>query len=161
MEYRSIVLFDKGTKIYYLKFVDNKERLAEIEKLKAESRISEDEYKLLVSLAQKENSAAENSLTAPLATSEDKSSSQSLRTGLIAVGVIVLAVVAFKFLIPGDPIKSNDYKNLVKQKAELISKKTDLEAQLLANPSVQPEIEDYVIKVERWKDVLSQIEGLG
>lgn len=141
--------------------MDINERLAELEKLKAESRISEDEYKLLVSLAQKENSPAENSLTAPLASSEDKPSSLSVRTGLIALGVIVLAAVAFKVLIPGDPIKSNDYKNLVKQKSELISKKTELEAQLMAIPSVQPEIEDYVIKVERWKDVLSQIEGLG
>ena len=137
------------------------ERLAELNSLKAESRISEDEYTLLVSLAQKESQATENSVEKAVAFSGDKPSSMTVKSGLIAVGVIVLAVVGFRILQPGDPIESKEYKDLITQKAELITKKTELETQIAAVPDVQAEIDESAIRVERWKEALTQIEGLG
>ena len=141
--------------------MDLTERLAELNSLKAESRISEDEYKLLVSLAQKENQATENLVVTPGAFSEERPSAMTVKSGLVAVGVIILAVVAFRFLQPGDPIESKEYKDLITQKAELNTKKTELETQIAAVPDVQSEIDESAIKVERWKEALTQIEGLG
>lgn len=85
------------------------ERIAELEKLKSDGRISEDEFRLLVSVALKDVSETEKVVATPSIIPESKSSIKSNKVGLIAVVLIVLAVVAFKVMQPSSspPNKSD------------------------------------------------------
>jgi ATP-dependent Zn protease len=146
--------------------MDISARIAELEALKLGGQISQEEFDVLLSLAQNQN--AQSSEQTDQKTSdnsesntEQSSSNFSIKKALIAVAVIVLLVFAFISTRQGEPMDSKEYKALLQQKSELLATKTDLESKTGDVDKLQTEIDDYSERVELWKSLVSDVNSLG
>lgn len=142
------------------------DRIAELEALKSGGQISQEEFDVLLSLAQKQNiqSGEQTEHKTPdssQSSAELSSANISVKKGLIAASVIVLIVIAFRFTRQGDPVESKEYKALLQQKSELLATKTDLESKTGDVDKLQADIDDYTQRVERWKLRISDVNSLG
>lgn len=154
------------------------EKLAAIEKLKAEGSISESQYKNLVMIALEEvenipdqKQADVPDLPPPLL--ENSAVERKLPEGVAKK--IVGTVAAFAIIFVGirvfgssDPIESKEYKELFSKKSDLISKRSELNAKkneldlkLGAFEGNQAAIEDYERRIRKWNDVISAIRSIG
>ena len=150
--------------------MDISSRIAELEALRSLGKISQQEFEVLLELAQNQNSSAntQNFVQAEKEPTEISSSETEIQTAsfspkriLIAIGLIVLLVLFFRVTRQGDPIESKQYKELLKQKASLLDTKSDLEGQTGDADDLQAEIDDYTQKVEGWKLRISDVNSLG
>ena len=170
-----IFLIDTNCDI--VKEMELSERIAELEALKSSGQISQQEFDVLVSLAQTQNaksveqppvlleeSGSENTQTE----SERASSIFSPKKGLIVFAAIVLLAFAFKSTQQSDPKESKEYKQLLKRKTELLATKTerlltktDLEGKIGDVDELQTDVNMYIDGVERWKQRISDVNSLG
>ena len=153
------------------------ERIAELEAMKSGGQISQQEFEVLVSLAQTQNtkSAEQPSVLLEQNDSENaqskpkgSSSTFSPKKGLIVFAAIVLLAFAFKSTQQGDPKDSKEYKQLLQQKTQLLAKKairlltkTELEGKIGDVDRLQSDIDEYTGVVERWKQRISDVNSLG
>lgn len=153
------------------------ERIAELEAMKSGGQISQQEFEVLVSLAQTQNIKSAEQPPVLLeqndsenAQTETKGSSSTFSTkkGLIVFAAIVLLAFAFKSTQQGDPKDSKEFKQLLQQKTDLLAKKaerlltkTDLEGKIGDVDKLQADVNEYTDGVERWKQRISDVNSLG
>lgn len=155
-----------------------KEKLAAIEKLKAEGSVSDSQYAnlLKIALEEVENVPDQKQADAPdlpPRVVENSAAQRKLPEG--ALKIIAATVAAFVVVFVGirvfgssDPIESKEYKELLSKKSDLVSKKSELnaqksqlESQLGAFEGNQVAIEDYERRIKKWNDVISAIGSIG
>lgn len=153
------------------------ERIAELEAMKSGGQISQQEFEVLVSLAQTQNAEPMGQSPVLLEQNDSKnaqskpkgsSSTFSPKKGLIVFAVIVLLAFAFKSTQQGDPKDSKEFKQLLQRKTELLAKKaehlltkTDLEGKIGDVDKLQADVNEYTDGVERWKQRISDVNSLG
>ena len=153
------------------------ERIAELEAMKSGGQISQQEFEVLVSLAQTQNAKSveqspvlleENESENAQSETKGSSSTFSSKKGLIVFSAIVLLAFAFKSTKRGDPKDSTEYKQLLQQKTELLAKKderlltkTDLEGKIGDVDKLQADVNEYTDGVERWRQRISDVNSLG
>ena len=157
-------------------------RIAELEAMMSSGQISQQEFDVLVSLAQTQNAKSmeqsqvlleENNSENAQSKTEGSSSIFSTKKVLTIFVVIVFLVFAFKST--RDPKESTEYKKLLQKRTELLAKKADLEsktADLVKLQSdlegktgdlvkLQSDVDDYTDRVEGWKQRISDLNSLG
>jgi hypothetical protein len=137
--------------VVYSVFVESNERREQLEQLRAEGRITEQEFANLIQ--------ASESVTA---SQESQSETLVKRTlvspkKLLLLGSAVLLVVVVVLLArPGNPLESKEYKELLDKKSALETKKSNLEATLQKfqdASEISAEISDYERRVADWNAV--------
>ena len=154
------------------------EKLAAIEKLKAEGSITESQYVNLVKIALEEVESVPDQKQAdvpnlPPPVSENSVVERKLPEGAAkkvaaVVAALVVVFVGIRVFGSSDPIESKEYKELLSMKSDLVSKKTELnakkillESKLDAFEGNQVAIEDYERRIKYWNDVISAIRSIG
>jgi len=159
------------------------ERIAELEAMKSGGQISQQEFEVLVSLAQTQNTESAEQPPVLLeqndsehAQTETKGSSStfSSKKGLIVFAAIVL--LAFAFKSTRDPKDSSEYKRLLQQKKELLITKAGLEGKITKDlvklqsdlegkigdvDKLQADVNEYTDGVERWRQRIGDVNSLG
>jgi len=155
-----------------------REKLAAIEKLKAEGSITESQYVNLVKIALEEvesvpdqKQASAPDLPPPVAevvAVEKKLPEGAVKKIAAVVAASVVIFFAVRVLGSSDPIESKEYKELLSKKSSLISKKSELNIKKSALQSkvdgfedIQFEIEDYEGKINRWEETISAVRSNG
>jgi hypothetical protein len=143
-------------------------RIAELEAMMSSGQISQQEFDVLVSLAQTQNAKSteqsqvlleENNSENAQSETEGSSSILSIKKVLTIFVVIVILVVAFKFT--RDPKESTEFKNLLQKRTELLAKKTDLESKTADVVKLQFYVNDYMERIDAWKRRINDVNSLG
>jgi hypothetical protein len=143
-------------------------RIAELEAMMSSGQISQQEFDVLVSLAQTQNAKSmeqsqvlieENNSENPQSETGGSSSIFSIKKVLTIFVVIVFLVVAFKFT--RDPKESTEFKNLLQKRTELLAKKTDLESKTADVIKLQSYVNDYTERIDAWKRRINDVNSLG
>ena len=143
-------------------------RIAELEAMMSSGQISQQEFDVLVSLAQTQNAKSmeqsqvlleENNSENAQSETEGSSSILSIKKVLTIFVVIVILVVAFKFT--RDPKESTEFKNLLQKRTELLAKKTDLESKTADVVKLQFYVNDYTERIDAWKRRINDVNSLG
>jgi hypothetical protein len=143
-------------------------RIAELEAMMSSGQISQQEFDVLVSLAQTQNAKSmeqsqvlieENNSENPQSETGGSSSIFSIKKVLTIFVVIVILVVAFKFT--RDPKESTEFKNLLQKRTELLAKKTDLESKTADVIKLQSYVNDYTERIDAWKRRINDVNSLG
>jgi hypothetical protein len=143
-------------------------RIAELEAMMSSGQISQQEFDVLVSLAQTQNAKSmeqsqvlieENNSENPQSETGGSSSIFSIKKVLTIFVVIVFLVVAFKFT--RDPKESTEFKNLLQKRTELLAKETDLESKTADVVKLQSYVNDYTERIDAWKRRINDVNSLG
>jgi hypothetical protein len=143
-------------------------RIAELEAMMSSGQISQQEFDVLVSLAQTQNAKSmeqsqvlleENNSEHAQSETEGSSSIFSIKKVLTIFVVIVFLVVAFKFT--RDPKESTEFKNLLQKRTELLAKETDLESKTADVVKLQSYVNDYTERIDAWKRRINDVNSLG
>jgi hypothetical protein len=143
-------------------------RIAELEAMMSSGQISQQEFDVLVSLAQTQNAKSmeqsqvlleENNSENAQSETEGSSSILSIKKVLTIFVVIVILVVAFKFT--RDPKESTEFKNLLQKRTELLAKETDLESKTADVVKLQSYVNDYTERIDAWKRRINDVNSLG
>lgn len=146
------------------------ERIAELEGMKSSGAISQQEFDVLVSLAQTQTSESagpsavvleQNNSIQAQAEPKKSSSTFSIKKGLIVSAALVILVLAFKSTQQSEPKDSKEYKELLQKKTELLAKKTELESKTGDADLLQYDVDDLTSRVERWKQRINDVNSLG
>lgn len=153
------------------------EKLAAIEKLKAEGSITESQYVNLVKIALEEVESVPDQKQAdvpdlPPSVSENSVVERKLPEGSAKkiapiLAALVVVFVGIRVFGSSDPIESKEYKELLSKKSDLVSKrselnakKNELDSKLGAFEDNQAAIEDYERRIKYWNDVISAIRSI-
>ena len=143
--------------------MDISTRIAELEALKTNGQISQQEFDVLISIAREQgveslgkklDSSQTNSLEIPTSETASLFSTSSLKKGLIVIAAIVLLIFALRTTRQGDPLESEAYKQLLQQKEKLLAVKTDLESKL-------EQIDDWTADIIRRNLRVKALNDLG
>ena len=136
----------------YSGFVENNERREQLEQLRAENRITEQEFANLIQASE------------PVATSQESQSEPEVKKTLVSpkkmliLGSALLLVVLVVLLVrPGNPLESKEYKELLDKKTALETQKTTLESQLQSLPDISAEIARLDKIASNWAKALFRL----
>ena len=135
----------------YSVFVESIERRKQLEQLRVEGRITEQEFTNLIQ-ASESGTASEESQSEP----EVKKTLVSPKKMLILGSAVLLVVVVVLLARPGDPLESKEYKELLDKKSSLEAKKSNLETTLQSfrdASEISVEISDYERRLVNWNAV--------
>ena len=135
----------------YSVFVESIERRKQLEQLRVEGRITEQEFTNLIQ-ASESVTASEESQSEP----EVKKTLVSPKKMLILGSAVLLVVVVVLLARPGDPLESKEYKELLDKKSSLEAKKSNLETTLQSfrdASEISVEISDYERRLVNWNAV--------
>jgi cell division protein FtsB len=139
--------------VVYSVFVLSDERREHLEQLRAEGRITEQEFANLIQ-ASESVTASQESQSEPVVNKTLVSPKKLLLIGSAVLFVVVVVLLAR----PGNPLESKEYKELLDKKTALETEISSLESQLQSFPDVSEEIADYEKRVEKWGEVFTAIE---
>ena len=131
--------------------MESNERREQLEQLRAEGRITEQEFANLIH-ASESVTASQESQSEPLIIKTQVSPKKMLILG----SAVLLVVVVVLLTRPGNPLESKEYKELLDKKTALETQKSSLESQIQSLPDVSAEIADYERRVVNW---ISALDG--
>lgn len=131
--------------------MESNERREQLEQLRAEGRITEQEFANLIH-ASESVPASQESQSEPLIIKTQVSPKKMLILG----SAVLLVVVVVLLTRPGNPLESKEYKELLDKKTALETQKSSLESQIQSLPDVSAEIADYERRVVNW---ISALDG--
>ena len=131
--------------------MESDERREQLEQLRAEGRITEQEFANLIQ-ASESVTASHESQSEPVV----KKAWASPKKLLLLGSTVLLVVVVVLLARPGDPLESKEYKELLDKKSALETKKSNLETTLQKfrdASAISDEISDYERRVANWDAV--------
>lgn len=132
--------------------MESDERREQLEQLRAEGRITEQEFANLIQ-ASESVTASQESQSEPVV----KKAWASPKKLLLLGSAVLLVVVVVLLARPGDPLESKEYKELLDKKSALETEISSLESQIQSLPDVSAEIADYESSVEKLNSALRRI----
>ena len=142
-------------------------RIAELEAMMSSGQISQQEFDVLVTLAQTQNAkSVEQSQVLPeennseKAQSEPEGSSSMFSTKKVLTIFVVIILLVFAFNSTRDPKESTEYKQLLEKRTELLAKKAALESKPADVVELQSYVNDYTERVDAWKRRINDVNSL-
>ena len=142
-------------------------RIAELEAMMSSGQISQQEFDVLVTLAQTQNAkSVEQSQVLPeennseKAQSEPEESSSMFSTKKVLTTFVVIILLVFAFNSTRDPKESTEYKQLLEKRTELLAKKAALESKTADVVELQSYVNDYTERVDAWKRRINDVNSL-
>ena len=142
-------------------------RIAELEAMMSSGQISQQEFDVLVTLAQTQNAKSVKQSRALLeennsenAQSEPEGSSSMFSTKKVLTTFVVIILLVFAFNSTRDPKESTEYKQLLEKRTELLAKKAALESKAADVVKLQSYVNDYTERVDAWKRRINDVNSL-
>ena len=142
-------------------------RIAELEAMMSSGQISQQEFDVLVSLAQTQNAKSMEQSQVLLeennsenAQSESEGSSSMFSTKKVLTIFVVIILLVFAFNSTRDPKESTEYKQLLEKRTELLAKKAALESKPADVVELQSYVNDYTERVDAWKRRINDVNSL-
>ena len=142
-------------------------RIAELEAMMSSGQISQQEFDVLVTLAQTQNAKSVEQSQVLLeennsenAQSESEGSSSMFSTKKVLTIFVVIILLVFAFNSTRDPKESTEYKQLLEKRTELLAKKAALESKAADVVELQSYVNDYTERVDAWKRRINDVNSL-
>ena len=142
-------------------------RIAELEAMMSSGQISQQEFDVLVTLAQTQNAKSVKQSRALLeennsenAQSEPEGSSSMFSTKKVLTTFVVIILLVFAFNSTRDPKESTEYKQLLEKRTELLAKKAALESKPADVVELQSYVNDFTERVDAWKRRINDVNSL-
>ena len=142
-------------------------RIAELEAMMSSGQISQQEFDVLVTLAQTQNAKSMEQSQVLLeennsekAQSEPEESSSMFSTKKVLTTFVVIILLVFAFNSTRDPKESTEYKQLLEKRTELLAKKAALESKAADVVELQSYVNDYTERVDAWKRRINDVNSL-
>lgn len=142
-------------------------RIAELEAMMSSGQISQQEFDVLVTLAQTQNAKSVEQSQVLLeennsenAQSESEGSSSMFSTKKVLTIFVVIILLVFAFNSTRDPKESTEYKQLLEKRTELLAKKAALESKPADVVELQSYVNDYTERVDAWKRRINDVNSL-
>ena len=142
-------------------------RIAELEAMMSSGQISQQEFDVLVTLAQTQNAKSMEQSQVLLeennsenAQSESEGSSSMFSTKKVLTIFVVIILLVFAFNSTRDPKESTEYKQLLEKRTELLAKKAALESKPADVVELQSYVNDYTERVDAWKRRINDVNSL-
>ena len=142
-------------------------RIAELEAMMSSGQISQQEFDVLVTLAQTQNAKSMEQSQVLLeennsekAQSEPEGSSSMFSTKKVLTTFVVIILLVFAFNSTRDPKESTEYKQLLEKRTELLAKKAALESKAADVVELQSYVNDYTERVDAWKRRINDVNSL-
>ena len=142
-------------------------RIAELEAMMSSGKISQQEFDVLVTLAQTQNAKSMEQSQVLLeennsekAQSEPEGSSSMFSTKKVLTTFVVIILLVFAFNSTRDPKESTEYKQLLEKRTELLAKKAALESKTADVVKLQSYVNDYTERVDAWKRRINDVNSL-
>ena len=139
-------------------------RIAELEAMMSSGQISQQEFDVLVTLAQTQNAKSMEQSQVLLeennsenAQSESEGSSSMFSTKKVLTIFVVIILLVFAFNSTRDP---KEYKQLLEKRTELLAKKAALESKPADVVELQSYVNDYTERVDAWKRRINDVNSL-
>jgi hypothetical protein len=142
-------------------------RIAELEAMMSSGQISQQEFDVLVTLAQTQNAKSMEQSQVLLeennsenAQSEPEGSSSMFSTKKVLTTFVVIILLVFAFNSTRDPKESTEYKQLLEKRTELLAKKAALDSKTADVVKLQSYVNDYTERVDAWKRRINDVNSL-